>query len=225
MFGMQHLGVLLFFALAGFLLINWANKLPEKKQLKVGTIFAFSLSFTIVIWTLLKIYIRGFDIKEDLPFHLCNITALLMPILTLSRKKIYYEIVFFWVLAGTTHSLITPDLINGFPNFIFLKYWYVHAGLIIFILYLTIVFDLRPTFKSAIKSFIAFQGYIVLMFIVNNLIGSNYLYTNHKPKAASALDYLGEWPNYIFVIELLMIPYFLLFYLPFYLRTKKIKSN
>ena len=225
MFGMQHLVVLLFFALAGFLLINWAKKLPEKKQLKIGTIFAFSLSFTVVIWTLLKIYVRGFDIKEDLPFHLCNIIALLMPILTITRRKIYYEILFFWVLAGTTHSLITPDLINGFPNFVFLKYWYVHAGLIIFVLYLTFVFDLRPTFKSAIKSFIAFQGYIVLMFIVNNLTGSNYLYTNHKPEVASALDYLGEWPNYIFVIELLMIPYFLLFYLPFYLSANKIKSN
>ena len=66
---------------------------------------------------------------------------------------------------------------------------------------------------------------IVLMFIVNKLTGANYFYTNHKPETASALDYLGEWPNYIFVAELIMIPYFLLFYLPFYLSSKKIKSN
>lgn len=225
MFGLQHVVVLLFFAVAGFLLINWAKKLPENKQLKVGTIFAFSLSFTVVIWTFLKIYTRGFDIKQDLPFHLCNIIALLLPILMISRKNLYYEIVFFWVLAGTTHSVITPDLENGFPNFIFLKYWYVHAGLIIFILYLTFVFKLRPTFKSALKSFIALQGYIILMFFVNYLTGANYFYTNHKPAVASALDYLGEWPVYIFVVELIMIPYFLLFYLPFYLNSKKIKNN
>ncbi len=225
MFGMQHLIVLLFFILAGFLLINWATKLSEKQQHKIGNIFAFSLSFTIIIWTFLKIYTRGFDITLDLPFHLCNITALLLPILTLTRKKIYYEIVFFWVLAGTTNSLITPDLKNGFPNFVFLKYWYVHAGLIIFVFYTTIVFKLRPTLKSALKSFIALQCYIVLMFIVNNLTGANYFYTNHKPEGASALDYLGEWPNYIFVVELLMIPYFMLFYLPIYLSSKKIKNN
>jgi hypothetical integral membrane protein (TIGR02206 family) len=225
MFGMQHLVVLLFFVLAGILLINRAKKLPEKQQFKIANFFAFSLAITVVVWTLLKIYIRGFDIKLDLPFHLCNIIALLLPILTITRKKIYYEIVFFWILAGTTHSIITPDLKNGFPNFIFFKYWYVHAGLIIFILYFTIVFKLRPTFKSALKSFVALQGYIVLMFIVNDLTGANYFYTNRKPDVASALDYLGEWPNYIFVVEIIMIPYFLLFYLPFYLSAKKIKSN
>jgi hypothetical integral membrane protein (TIGR02206 family) len=69
------------------------------------------------------------------------------------------------------------------------------------------------------------QVYIVLMLVVNKLTGANYFYTNHKPVGGSALDYLGEWPNYIFVAELIMIPYFLLFYLPFYLSAKKIKGN
>ncbi len=222
MFGNQHLVALLFFILFGYFLIKWAKKLTTEKQHKVGNIFAFSLSITIVIWTLLKIYTRGFDLKEDLPLHLCNFIAFLLPIFTLTRKKIYYEIILFWIFAGTTHAVITPDLHNGFPNFIFFKYWYVHAGLIVFVLYVTLVLGLVPNLKSVFKSFIAIQIYFVFLFIINSLLNSNYLYTNAKPTGPTALDYLGEWPYYILTIELILIPYFLLIYLPFYLTRKKV---
>jgi hypothetical integral membrane protein (TIGR02206 family) len=221
MFGNQHMIALLFFALFGYFLIKWAKKLSNEKQHTVATIFAFSLSITVIIWTVLKIYTRGFDIKHDLPLHLCNFLALLLPIFTLSKKKIYFDIILFWILAGTTHAVITPDLRNGFPNFIFFKYWYVHAGLIIFVLYTTIVLQLKPNFKSVFISFIALQVYIALLFIINKLLNTNYFYTNSKPEGPTALDYLGEWPYYILTVELILIPYFLLIYLPFYLTEKK----
>jgi hypothetical integral membrane protein (TIGR02206 family) len=221
MFGNQHLIALLFFTLFGYLLIKWAKKLSKEKQHTVATIFAFSLSITVIIWTVLKIYTRGFDIKQDLPLHLCNFIALLLPIFTLSKKKIYFDIILFWILAGTTHAVITPDLRNGFPNFIFFKYWYVHAGLIIFVLYATIVLQLKPNFKSVFHSFIALQVYIVLLFIINKLLNTNYFYTNSKPEGPTALDYLGEWPYYILTVEFILIPYFSLIYLPFYFIEKK----
>ena len=223
MFGNQHILAVLFFLVLGFIIIKWAQKLSEIQQIKIGNIFALTLSITVLIWTFLKIYLHGFDIQQDLPFHLCNFIALLLPIFSYTRKKILYDILFFWILAGTSHSLITPDLRNGFPNFVFFKYWIVHAGLVLFMLYATFVYGMKPTFKSAIISFLAFQGYIVAMVLINFVIGANYLYTNHKPEGATAMDYLGDWPTYIFVIELFMIPYFLLFYLPFYLTKKKIK--
>ena len=221
MFGNEHLITVLFFAVTGMLFIKWALTLPKNKQHLVGNIFAFSLAFTVLVWTFLKIYLNGFDIKHDLPLNLCNLTALLLPIFTLTRKKLYYEIVFFWILAGTTHAVLTPDLSDAFPHYVFLKYWYVHAGLILFVFYATFVYNMRPTLKSPIKSFVALQGYIILMFAVNYTIGSNYFYTNQKPNSSSALDFLGEWPYYIFVIELFMLPYFFLFYLPFYLSSRK----
>lgn len=225
MFGSEHLITVLFFIVTGTLFIRWAMNLPEKKQYLVGNVFAFSLAVTVLIWTFLKIYLKGFEIQRDLPLNLCNFVALLLPVYSLTRKKLYYEIMFFWVLAGTTHAVITPDLTDSFPNYVFLKYWYVHAGLIIFVFYATFVFKMQPTIKSPIRSYLALQIYIVLMFIINYIADSNYFYTNGKPNVNSALDYLGEWPYYILVIELFMIPYFFLFYLPFFFRSKKIKNN
>jgi len=150
------------------------------------------LSASVIIWTSIKIYLHSFDIKEDFPFHLCNILALLLPIFSITKNKAIYEIIFFWVLAGTSHSVITPDLVNGYPNFVFFKYWYVHAGLIIFIFYSTIVYGFKPNLKSVFKSFSALQVYILMMFLINYFTKANYFYTNRKPLVANALDYLGE---------------------------------
>lgn len=224
MFGMQHLLTLLFFLIIGIVLIKWAQKLPESKRYKVIHQIAIGLCITVLAWTGLKIALRGFEVEEDLPLHLCNIMALLLPVFTYTRKKLYFQVLFFWILAGTSHALITPDLKNGFPNYIFLKYWIVHAGLIIFVFYGVMVLKIKPTLKSVFIAFMALQLYIVVMFAVNAITGGNYFYTQGKPEEPSALDYLGEYPHYIWIVELVMIPYFMVFYLPFYISNRKLKT-
>ena len=64
MFGNQHLIALLFFIIFGYILIKWAKKLSKEKQHKVGNIFAFSLSITVIIWTFLKIYTEDLTLKK-----------------------------------------------------------------------------------------------------------------------------------------------------------------
>ena len=88
-------------------------------------------------------------------------------------------------------------------------------------MYATFVYKMRPTLKSVWKSFLGMQVYMLLMFVLNYFLGSNYFYTNRKPDAATLLDLFGDWPQYVFVVELIVIPYFLLIYLPFYLTRKK----
>lgn len=220
-FGYQHLLSVTFYVILTVVLIKWAKKGSLKTQILLGNIYAFSIAITVVVWSKLKIVVYGFDIQEDIPLHLCNLVGLLLPVLSITRKKIFFEIFFFWILAGTTHAVITPDLEQGFPHFTFLKYWHVHAGLISFIFYARYIYNFTPNLKSVFKSFFALQLYIALMFVINKILGTNYFYTYRKPDIASALDYLGEWPVYIVTVEIIMIPYFLLFYLPFYLAKKK----
>ena len=101
---------------------------------------------------------------------------------------------FFLIIAGTLQSLITPSDYN-FLNFTFFRYWFVHSGLVLFMLYATFVYKMRPTIKSVFKSFIGMQFYMILMFLINYLLGSNYFYTNRKPDATTLLDVFGEWPD------------------------------
>ncbi|TMM31429.1 TIGR02206 family membrane protein [Polaribacter aestuariivivens] len=219
-FTIQHLLVLLVFTFFGTFLILWVKNKEEKIQNTIGNFLAFSICLTVIFGTILKFYKGNFDYQKDLPLHLCSFMAIIIPILSVTKKFLYYEIFLFLILAGTMQSLITPDETN-FLNFQFFRYWFVHAGLVIFMMYATFVYKMRPTLKSVGKSFLAMQVYMLLMFVLNYFIGSNYFYTNRKPDAATLLDLFGDWPKYVFVVELIVIPYFLLIYLPFYLTRKK----
>ena len=220
-FSVQHIIVVLFCICFGFALIFITKKQTSKVQSIIGNILAFSICFTVVLGTFIHLYKGNFNVQEDLPLHLCSFLALIIPVLSVTKKFVYYEIFFFLIMAGTMQSLITPDEYN-YLNFPFFRYWFVHAGLVIFMFYATFIYKMRPTLRSVGKSFLGMQAYMLFMFILNYFLGSNYFFTNRKPDAATALDLFGDWPQYIFVVEILVIPYFMLIYLPFYLTRKKV---
>ena len=219
-FSGQHFWVVLIAISIGSLLILWAKKQSERIQIITGNILAFSISFIVVFGSILNFFKTDFNYQEDLPLHLCSFLAIILPVLSYTRKYLLYEVLLFLILAGTLQSLVTPSEYN-YLNFIYFRYWFVHAGLVIFMLYATIVYGMRPTIKSVFKSFVGMQVYMVLMIILNYMIGSNYFYTNRKPDATTLLDVFGDWPYYIFVVEIIIIPFFLLIYFPFYLARKK----
>jgi hypothetical integral membrane protein (TIGR02206 family) len=219
-FTLQHLVVVLFCFLFGILLIKFSQKHSKKNQNLIGKLFAFSISITVIFGTFLNVLKGNFNYQENLPLHLCSFLALLIPILSCTRKLLYFEVFFFLILAGTVQSLITPSEYN-YLNYPFFRYWYVHAGLVIFMMYAVFVYKMKPTLKSVGKSFLGMQLYMVFMFLINYLLGSNYFYTNRKPNATTLLDVFGDWPQYIFIVEIIVIPFFLLIYLPFYLSKNK----
>jgi hypothetical integral membrane protein (TIGR02206 family) len=219
-FTLQHLVVVLFCFLFGILLVKFSQKQSKKNQNLIGNLFAFSISITVIFGTFLNVLKGNFNYQENLPLHLCSFLALLIPILSYTRKLLYFEVFFFLILAGTVQSLITPSEYN-YLNYPFFRYWYVHAGLVIFMMYAVFVYKMKPTLKSVGKSFLGMQLYMVFMFLINYILGSNYFYTNRKPNATTLLDVFGDWPQYIFIVEIIVIPFFLLIYLPFYLSKKK----
>jgi hypothetical integral membrane protein (TIGR02206 family) len=202
--------------------ISYSNrKLSIVKQLKVFKLFGWFVSLTVATFHLYFISLGTYNIQTDLPLYLCSFIALLIPIFTYYRNYWMYEILLFWIIAGTLQGVITPDIAEGFPAFDYFRYWVVHLGLLIIVFYATFVFGMRPTFKSVFKSILALQLYVAMIVIVNALMNANYFYLNEKPQSATLLDYFGEWPYYIIVTQIILIPYFLLIYLPFYFTKKK----
>ena len=210
--GTQHIAVVLFFILTGYVLIRWAKQRRPETQHTAGIVMACIISISVISYTVIKIFEGPFDVQKDLPLHLCNFLGLTIPIFAVLRKYWMYEIIVFWILAGTAQGVFTPDLDEGFPHYRFFKYWLEHAGLVLFIVYASAVYGMRPKFKSIIKAFGAIQIYLIFILGVNALIGSNYLFLMRKPDHTSLLDVLGEWPYYILVEELLILPFFLIIY-------------
>lgn len=205
----------------GFLLLKYSKKvLNKKEQEKVLHVLAVFISLTVISFHIYKLSLGNYKPRTDLPLYLCSLLGLIIPVFTYYKKKWMYEILLFWIIAGTTQAIITPDIPTGFPSFEFFRYWIVHLGLIVIILYATIVLGFKPTLKSVFKSFLALQVYIILMVIVNYVLDANYFYLNQKPESATLLDHFGEWPLYIIVSQLILVPYFLLIYLPFHLIGK-----
>ena len=220
-FSEQHFWIIVILILFGISIISWSKRQTERIQIITGNIFAFSISLTVVFGSILDIYKPDFNYQEDLPFHLCSFLALIIPLLSVTRRYLFYEIFLFLILAGTLQSLITPTEYN-YLNFPYFRYWFVHGGLVIFVFYATIIYDMRPTLKSVFKSFLGLQLFTAFIIVINYILGSNYFYTNAKPNTSTLLDVFGEWPQYILVVEIILIPFFLLIYLPFYITRKKV---
>lgn len=197
------------------------RKLTNFQQRIVYNLFGWFVSLTVATFHIYFISLGNYNIQTDLPLYLCSFIALLIPVFTYYRKYWMYEILLFWIIAGTLQGVITPDIAEGFPSFDYFRYWVVHLGLLIIVFYATLVFRMRPTFKSIFKSILALQLYVAMMVIVNRLLNANYFYLNEKPQSASLLDYFGEWPYYIIITQLILIPYFLIIYLPFYFTKRE----
>lgn len=222
LFGSQHLLMMMLTVAVSIGLAVFAKKrLSPAQQVALGRGMTLVLAAAVVGWITIRLALGQFDYKTDLPFDICNFVALALPFLMWQPRLKVQEILYFWIMAGTLQAVLTPHLFEGFPHFTFVKYWTVHSGLIVFAIYATVVFQLRPTWKSLWKSFLYLQCYIAILFCINLLLGSNYAYLMGKPPTASAFDYLGDYPWYLLVSEGVALFFFALVFLPIHFSGKK----
>lgn len=222
MFSLEHFITVAFFAIGGFFLIRWARKQSVEEQDKWARCQTNIIMFFMILWTAAEVYMDAFTWQEDLPLHLCHVGAIFAWFLARNRSYKLYEVLFFWVIAGTAQGIVTPYLYNSFPQYNFFKFWTGHAGLVVFILYATFVYPMRrPTLKSVFRSFLWLHVYAAAMFVINWMIGANYFYMNEKPPSDSLLNVLGDWPIYLLSVYAIIPVLFLIIYLPFYFTNKR----
>lgn len=160
-----------------------------------------------------------------LPFHLCSALVWLCTYMLISKNRTIYEFAYLIGIAGALQAVLTPDLGQyAFPHFRYFQVFLSHGLIIISTLYMTLVEGFRPTWQSVKRVAIYGNLYLLFVFLLNLVIGSNYLFVAHKPETASLLDVLPPWPYYILIIELLAAVFILLFYSPFAILDSK-KTN
>ena len=96
------------------------------------------------------------------------------------------------------------------------------------VFYMIFVHKMRPTFKSAIKSYGALWVLATIAFFANRLIGpgANYLFMAQPEDTPSVLDILP--PNFVLRLVIMAVAITTLYgvsYLPWYLKDRKAKTK
>ena len=134
----------------------------------------------------------------------------------ITKSYAIFELAYFMGIGGALQALLTPDAgTYGFQHFYLNQFFIAHGSIVIASAYMAIVEGYIPTWVSIKKVFVFMNIFMVLVTVINLVIGSNYLYTLHKPNAPTLLDYLGPWPLYILSAEGVALIMFLLLYLPY----------
>ena len=182
--------------------------LLRKQSLVVKENFCKILSIlfiTLYLITLITTLIKGeWNIQDHLPLHLCRISFIICIITLISRKQWMYEWTVFLAIPAGLHSILTPELTNGINNWYLFDYYFSHGGMILVPIYLTYFIGMRPRVKAWLYTFYRLQIPAIIIFPLNFMIGSNYMYLKAKPIVENPL-LIGEWPYYIFALEVTIL--------------------
>ncbi len=198
--------------------------LDDKGQRILGCCIALVPLAAVIIRVIARLQDGSFTIVEDLPLHLCRTIAIMAPFVMWTKHRRWLGIFYFWIGIGTAAANIIPDLKEGFPAIGYFVYWMLHSVLIILPLYSIFVYRIRINFKDLINAYLATLVYMMICWLVNIQLGSNYSYTMEKPPTGGLLDILGSYPTHMFTIQFLILGLFLLLYLPFWRAKDKVNS-
>ena len=170
--------------------------------------FLFGLAFIMISLDLSEDLVRVFtgfySIRKDLPLQLCSIGVYLAAFTLVSRKKIFFDLIFYWGFVGATNAILTPDG-NLFELRIFFFYSQAyHAALIFAVLWLMIKYDMRMRYGSILKVVISTNIIVGLLSILNYVLDSNYMFLRQIPNSVSPF-LMGEWPVYILMVQVFSI--------------------
>jgi len=220
-YGLEHFFSVLAVVIFGIWFLRKGKYIwNEKQKWKNATIFAGVLFGIQLFKTFIRLYLGNFDITEDLPLHLCNILPLLVMIGLYYKSRIILSVTFFWILAGTIQANITPTLLNTFPHYEAIRYWVIHSGLPVLAIYFYYVLGFQFKLKDAARSALALNIVAAVIYPINYLLNSNYLYLNAKPPGTTIYNLLGPWPWYIMNLEFVMLVLFSAVLIPFMIYEK-----
>lgn len=224
LFGTAHLAALGALVLLNFFLLQLKHASDRNKSI-LRWILAGILLVNEIAWHYWNYWVGTWTLQTMLPLQLCSILVWLGAWMLITKSYRVYEFLYFIGIAGALQALATPGIgIYGFPHFVFFQYFLSHGLIITSALYMTVVEGFRPTWQSVLRVIFWTNIYVVIIYFVNQTIGSNYLMINHKPNTPSLLDLLPQWPLYILYMEWIGLLSVVLLYLPFAVKDLRSRS-
>jgi hypothetical integral membrane protein (TIGR02206 family) len=213
-FGATHLAVL------GLLLIGvlyiWfiLPKLSSSFQNLNRNIILVGLVLQFILFHAWHLYFHDYDITRFLPFHLCTISVVLLVYTLAFNNKFINKLVLFWSPVSALLAIVLPDMSasENFPSFRFMEFFGSHVLIIWAVVFIFRIQKVTVDFKDYLFSEMTLLASLPFVYILNLLIGSNYMYLMRKTNGGQ-MDFLPKEPWHIVGASALLIGVFFLEYL------------
>lgn len=206
----------------GSIVIIWGLLFAAKKMTsKQVAYFAIVIGVVLIARSILVhpyvAYLKGWDIYNNLPLHMCGLAAIISGVIMFYRKQWLYELLYYWGIPGAFHSLLTPEFTQGTEGLLFIEYYIAHGGIIFSALFCTLILGFKPAKGSWWKIFLWSQLLLPVIGGFNWLIDANYMYLCEPPIVDNPFI-IGDFPEHLIGLEIAGLLHFALVYLPFGLK-------
>ncbi|HRD07173.1 MAG TPA: TIGR02206 family membrane protein [Saprospiraceae bacterium] len=212
-FGYEHIQVLMVCLIFGIWFIysgkfKWTPAERQKNAMRLAVVMMVLQLFKPAI----RLVLGNYNHTTDLPFHLCSLMPFALWFIYKAQHRQAWAIFFFWIMAGTFQALFTPTLTDVLPHYEALRYWGVHAGVVILALFGYFAMGWRLKAMDIIWSGLAMNATALIIYPYNCLTHSNYFFLNAKPPGTTLYSLLPAWPWYILALEGVLIVLFSIIY-------------
>ena len=191
-----------------FMVLYVGHKLPASKKEKYAKLLAALMIGFFIINHSLLFFLGKWEISKELPVHLCSISGLIccfIMFIPKNKRQFLFEFLFYCGIIGGIQAIFTPLLDDyGGYNFFYIQFFFKHAMIIAFPIYLRNNLGMKLTKFSWLKTYFALNVLMILLIQLNNILGSNYMYVNVPPAVDNPMV-IGEWPTYLYWWELFVL--------------------
>jgi hypothetical integral membrane protein (TIGR02206 family) len=191
-----------------FIVLYVGHKLPASKKEKYAKLLAALMIGFFIINHSLLFFLGKWEISKELPVHLCSISGLIccfIMFIPKNKRQFLFEFLFYCGIIGGIQAIFTPLLDDyGGYNFFYIQFFFKHAMIIAFPIYLRNNLGMKLTKFSWLKTYFALNVLMILLIQLNNILGSNYMYVNVPPAVDNPMV-IGEWPTYLYWWELFVL--------------------
>jgi hypothetical integral membrane protein (TIGR02206 family) len=194
-----------FALIAGFLAVCVAMAVLGRAHRGTSAEVRFRRGFALLIpcftvpMQVIQLLPGDFDAGTSLPLQLCDLAWVAAIVALWTRHWAATALVYFWGLTLTLQGILTPSLVERFPDPRYFMFWGMHFLTVWAAVYLTFGLRVAVTWRSFRLAVACTAAWAVTVMVFNAAAGTNYGYLNRKPSVSSALDLFGPWPGYVLV--------------------------
>ncbi len=160
----------------------------------------------------MNLYLGTFDVRNDIPLHLCNFLPFILVWIYAAKSRKVWGTTFFWIVLGVSQANFTPSVEFSLFHYDAIRYWLVHMGLVLLAIYPAVIWKWDLKRRDILRTVGWLNVAAGLIYGINVLLNSNYMYVMAKPPGATFFSLLPPWPTYILVLEIILVAWSFMLY-------------